>query len=209
MKKVTIIMILIFLTGVVYAGYAYIQDDEAKPTPVEAIEVVRGEGYVDYIIHQQPADEGEIIFFLRNIKDDNVVVNAEYVQKTRRGWIWGFGGGFTSSDPRINLPHADAQYSTFSMMYLPSTKGSDMFVSPFPMVWGTSSEPGVSRVVVKDYNTGLEKQATTVKVSDLFTLFYVLIEEDQGLKFDIIAYDGNGKELAREIIDEGNRGQNE
>ncbi|GAE05220.1 hypothetical protein [Paenibacillus sp. JCM 10914] len=85
MKKVTIIMILIFLTGVVYAGYAYIQDDEAKPTPVEAIEVVRGEGYVDYIIHQQPADEGEIIFFLRNIKDDNVVVNAEYVQKTRRG----------------------------------------------------------------------------------------------------------------------------
>ncbi|WP_156332304.1 hypothetical protein [Paenibacillus sp. JCM 10914] len=48
-----------------------------------------------------------------------------------------------------------------------------------------------------------------MKVSDLFTLFYVLIEEDQGLKFDIIAYDGNGKELAREIIDEGNRGQNE
>jgi hypothetical protein len=70
------------------------------------------------------------------------------------------------------------------------------------MICGVIVNPNISRIVVRDYQTGLEKQASIIEVSEKFKLYYVFLDESQGLKFDIIAYDQNSNVIKQETINQ-------
>lgn len=182
-------------------GYFYIQVDDSSTSVVEAIEKVRGDNYIDYIIHQQSVENGELVFFLHNINDGQIQVASEFVKKTGQGWKWGYGGSFGASNVRIDLTREEAKRETFYSQYFPSTKGTE-FDSPFPMIYGIILNPDFSRIVVKDYVAGVEKQTKVVEVNENFRLFYVLVDDVQGKKFDIIGFDHIGGILHTETIDE-------
>lgn len=202
MKRQVLLISLVVICLSTIFGYFYLQDEDSSASVVEAIEKVRGDNYVDYIIHQQPVENGELVFFLRNIHDGQVQVVSEFVKKTWKGWKWGYGGSFGASNVRLDLTQEEAKRETFCSQYLPSTKGAE-FDSPFPMIYGIVLNPDFSRIVVKDYVTGLEKQTKLVEVNENFRLFYVLLDDVQGKKFDIIAFDRFGGILHTVTIDEG------
>lgn len=189
-----------------YLGYLYLRDDGSSKTIVDAIDKARGDNHVNYIIHQHPVNNGVVVFFLREFDDGQIHVASEFVKKTWKGWKWGYGGSFGSSNIRLDLTVEEAMEETFYSSYFRSTMGTE-FTSPFPMIYGVILNPDIARVVVKDYKTGLERQTKVVEVNRHFKLFYELIDDAQGNKFDIIAYDHVGEIIRRETIDEGIQAQ--
>jgi hypothetical protein len=209
MKKIqVIILILVIMLLVLFTfmlGKRYLHDDESSATIVEAIEKVRGDGYVSYFIHEVPFKDGTVVFFLRYMKNNQPQLASEYVKRTRKGWKWGFGGAHSGSNLSLNLTDAEASKLTFTEQYFPSTEGTMFGKSPFPMLFGAILNGKITTLSVKDHRTGLEKQAEIVEVNDNFKLYYVFLDQRQGTKFDIMGKDGSGKILAQQTIDESNR----
>jgi hypothetical protein len=189
-KRLLIPILLLFVLAVVGSIYYYNSEDGSSETIVEAIEKVREESYVSYIIHQEPVEGGVVVFYRRDTKDGIVDVSAEFVRKTRSGWKWGFGGGFSTS--------TDNDYHA----YFPSTEGSEFGDSPFPMLFGVVVNPEASRVVIKDKVRGLQRQAKLVEVNRKFKLYFVFLDKSEGKKFEITSYNDNEQIIRRESIDE-------
>jgi hypothetical protein len=191
-RKTTIIISSILLSIVIFIGYLFISDEPSK-TVVEAIEKQRGLGSVDYIMQQHPVSQGEVIFYLSNINDDQIVVSTEYVRKTWRGWKWIYGGGHSGSNIQLNskLPSRNG----FSYQYIRSTEGTEIGSSPFPMIYGVILDPDITRIVVKDYMSGLDRQAKIIEIKDRFKLYYSFLDEPQGKKFEIIGYSQEGTKI--------------
>ncbi|MGF7050802.1 hypothetical protein J2T13_005352 [Paenibacillus sp. DS2015] len=75
MKKLLWASLIVVFGICCYFAFNFITDDSYSNTPINAINKVRGENFVDYVIHEQPTLDGEVIFFLRNINDDQIVVS--------------------------------------------------------------------------------------------------------------------------------------
>jgi hypothetical protein len=203
MKKLIISSVIVVLFGIgFYWGYVYFDEEDSSESIVSAIEKVRGENFVNYLIHEAPVEGGRLVFFTRSINDGQIQTNAEFVKKTRHGWKWGYGGSFGSSNLRLDLTPEKAEQETFLSCYFPSTKGTE-FSSPFPMVYGVILNPHITSIVVKDYVTGLERQTEVVEVNEHFKLFYTLLDEEQGKKFELIGFNRQGEIVHTETIDEG------
>lgn len=88
------------------------------------------------MIREHAVQDGDVAFFLRNMPNNKINVVAEYVKKTRKGWIWGFGGGFSASNIRLGLSDSEALKESFHIEYFSSTEGSEYSKTPFPMFYG-------------------------------------------------------------------------
>lgn len=204
-----LIMLLVLAAVILVVIYAFegklfgLQDKKAEgsPTVVEAIEKIRGEGYVSYMIDERPVADGEVAFFLRKTPSGGYTIAAEYVRKFEKGWKWGYGGSFGASNYHPGLSDAEARKEGFYAMYLPGTEGTEFGSSPFPMYYGIAPHPDISRIVVKD-PTGYEKQAQIVSVEQNFKLFYVFMDASQGTKFEITGYDRSGNIIHQVTQDE-------
>lgn len=199
MRKLLISSVVSLIGLLIILGFLHFRDGGSSDTVVEAIEKARDVGYVNYIIHEHPVQDGVVVFFLRNMNDGQISVNSEYVRRTRQGWIWGYGGGFSGSNVRLDLTEEEARKESFQSAFFHSTEGTE-FDSPFPMIYGVILNPDITRIVIKDYVKKLERQANIVEVNRNFKLFYLLLE--QGGKFDITAYEEDGKVIKVELIDE-------
>ena len=206
---------LLLIAVVTVGGYVTFarSNSDSSPTVIAAIEKQRGSGYVSYMIHEYAVSDGEVAFFLRNMPNNWINIGAEYVNRTSKGWRWGFGGSFGASNIRLGLNDTEARKETFHAEYFPSTEGSGFGSSPFPMYYGVIVNPDITRITVKDKMTGLEKQAEIIAVERNFKLFYVLFDKAQGKKFDIIGYSADGSIKHKETTDEAveaatNRGTN-
>jgi hypothetical protein len=202
LKRILLVIALLLICLCTYLGYLYLREDDSSKSIVEAIEKARGDNYVNYIIHQQPVNNGMMVFFLRNFNDGQIQVSSGFVKKTRQGWKWSYGGSFGATNVRLDLSPEEAKGESFYSSYFPSTTGTE-YDSPFPMIYGVILNPDISRIVVRDYITGLERQTDVVEINKHFKLFYVLIDDAQGKNFDIIAYDHDGGILRTETIDQG------
>ncbi|MCM3337650.1 hypothetical protein M3650_03085 [Paenibacillus sp. MER TA 81-3] len=209
MKKLLISAIFtIAVIGAIWFVYKSQSADDSSDSIVSAIEKVRGDAYVGYIIHEQPVEGGVVVFFLRNATGNKAAsaVSTEYVKKTSSGWKWGYGGSFSASNLHMTLPEQQARDNPIPIgnasMYVPSTAGSEFGDSPFPMLVGVVVHPDEVRVVVKDGVKGLERQAELIKVSDSFKLYYSFLDEVQGQQLYITTYNDNGDIVREDIIDE-------
>ncbi|AJY76489.1 hypothetical protein [Paenibacillus beijingensis] len=154
------------------------------------------------MIHEHVVPDGEVAFFIRNMPNDRINIGAEYVKKTSKGWNLRFGGGFGASNVTLGLSDTEARKETFHAEYFFSTEGSSYGRSPFPMFYGVVLNPDITRMTVKDYMTGLEKQAELIEVERNFRLFYVFVDKAQGTKFDIMGYAADGTIKHKETTDE-------
>lgn len=78
-------------------------------SPVEAIKAVRGEGVVDYVIHERETSGGVLVFYLQTAEDGRVATSVEFVRKVGKGWKWEHGGGRSQSDIRLNMTDEEAR----------------------------------------------------------------------------------------------------
>lgn len=202
-KLISIIILAILVVVMLMLGKHYLQEDDSSPTIVEAIEKARDDNYVSYIIREVAFKDGVVVFFIRKTQDNSIQIVSEYVKKTGKGWKWGVGGGHSGSNLRLNSTDAEAHKQSFTYQYFPITEGTEFGKSPFPMIFGVVLNPDISRMVVKDSNRGLERQAEIVEVNKNFKLYYVFLDQIQGLKFDITGYNGEGLPIDTQSIDEG------
>lgn len=196
-------LVLLLAATVVVGVYFKVANSstDSSPTAIAAIEKQRDSGYVSYMIHEHVVPNGEVAFFLRNMPNEQINIGAEYIKKTSKGWNRGFGGGIGASKDWLGLTDTEARKKTFHAGYLPSTEGS-YGSSPFPMFYGVVLNPDITRITVKDYMTGLEKQAEIIEVEQNFKLFYVFVDKAQGTKFDIIGYTVDGSIKHKVTTDE-------
>lgn len=198
MKKIVVAtgVVLIFL----FVGFGlYLFLNEGKDTIIKAIEEIKGENHVEYVIHEDYFSNGAFVYYLRTA-DDTLVLSSEYVKKTILGkWKWVFGGSHSQS----HLSLVDAYSGSgmpISHQFLPVIEKRQYRI-PFPVIYGGIVDPAVKRIVVRSHETGLERQAKILPVNDLFQFYYMYVTESEGAKFDILAYDGMNKILYEELID--------
>lgn len=201
MKKIllVIIAIVIIITVVVFL---FLSSRGGQGTMVEAIEEVRGARYVEYVIHEDYLLDGAFIFYLKNMNNDSLVLSGEYVKKMLNGkWKWVNGGGHSGT--HLSLPHDyDGRSIPFSHQYMRVVEDKQHKI-PFPIVFGGISDPSITRLVVRDTQSGLERQVKIIMVNDVFRFYYVYLSETAGYSLDIIAYNGRNEIIYRESVDQG------
>lgn len=200
-KLIILILILILIIGLGIYLTSYWSNNNYSKTAIDAINKYRGEDSVNYLIHEHQVEDGELIFYLRNINDGQIVVSFEYVMKTNKGWKWVNGGGHSGSGVSLDNPN-DALGKPITNQFAGDLRNVEDGDQSFSMIYGIILRPNISRIVIKDYINGMEKQARIIHIRDKFNLYYVLLDSNQGQKFDIVAYSIDGKELYRETINE-------
>lgn len=168
-------------------------------SPVEAIKAVRGEGVVDYVIHERETSGGVLVFYLQTAEDGRVATSVEFVRKVGKGWKWEHGGGRSQSDIRLNMTDEEAR-DAFYFAELISPGGSRRDSAPFPLIYGVAVHPDIFRIVVKDRQSGLRRQADIVEITGKFKLFYAILGTSQpqgprGPGWEVIGLDREGNEI--------------
>jgi len=127
------------------------------------------------------------------MRSGSPILSAEYVKKTWTGeWRWVFGGSHSGSYMESGYP--------VSYQYLPVV-AEKRYRVPYPVIYGGIFDPDITRLAVKDDQSGLERQAKIIPVDDRLRLYVVKLTEPQGTKFDLIAYNGKNEMVHAETID--------
>lgn len=145
-------------------------------------------GPVNYLIKELPINGGKIVFYIRNINDNQIVLDIRYVKKTLDGWkVTSYGGEMGGSSISYRPSERAINGMPILQMYLPKSNG----VNLNPMIVGTIADPNTSEIVIKN-KSGLERQANMIKVNDAFKIFYQFVNGKVGNPYNIIAYNSEG-----------------
>ena len=145
-------------------------------------------GPVNYLIKELPINGGKIVFYIRNINDNQIVLDIRYVKKTLDGWkVTSYGGEMGGSSISYHPSERAINGMPILQMYLPKSNG----VNLNPMIVGTIADPNTSEIVIKN-KSGLERQANMIKVNDAFKIFYQFVNGKVGNPYNIIAYNSEG-----------------
>lgn len=155
-------------------------------------------GPVNYIIKEVPVKRGKLVFYTRNINNNNqIVFSTIFVKKKLNGWIATFYRGEMGGSSIAYHPSKQAiKDMPILQMYLPKWKGINLN----PMITGTIADPNISRIVIRNKG-GLERQANIVKVNDTFKIFYQFISGKKGNPYSIIAYNSKGTVIKKINLD--------
>lgn len=148
-------------------------------------------GPVNYIVKELPINGGKVVFYIRNINDNQIVFDIRYVKKTLYGWkVTSYGGEMGGSSISYHPSARAIKGMPILQMYLPKSNG----VNLDPMIVGTIADTNIREVVIK-YKSGLEKQANMIKVNDAFKIFYQFVNGKNGNSYNIITYHSEGTVL--------------
>jgi hypothetical protein len=186
-------VVLFFLIGHYDSG-------KYSETVIEAIQNSRVYP-VNYVIHEEPVTDGKVVFCLRYLEDGGTVVNFDYVRKSLRGWQRIYGGGHSGSGISLENPDESLSKEPITDHFVRDLSHTEIGETPFPMLHGIILNSEISRVVAKDYNTGMERQAKIINLRDKFKLYFVFLNVSQGEKFDIIAFRDDGSVHYSKTID--------
>lgn len=175
MKRKWIIILLIALA--VAFGVSQYLKSSPEGTALEKVNEKRGT--IGLLLEERVVSDGEVVFYLNQDGDRSPVLYADYVKKTFLGWRWSAGGGH--SLPAV----AEGEANTWSSQYISATKGTFFGHSPFPLLFGSSSNPAIKAVIVKSVLTGEETQAVMEPIPEKGSLWYVFISEEQGKSFEL------------------------
>ena len=148
-------------------------------------------GPVNYIVKELPTNGGKVVFYIRNINDNQIVFDIRYVKKTLYGWkVTSYGGEMGGSSISYHPSARAIKGMPILQMYLPKSNG----VNLDPMIVGTIADTNIREVVIK-YKSGLEKQANMIKVNDAFKIFHQFVNGKNGNSYNIITYHSEGTVL--------------
>lgn len=161
-------------------------------TPEAAVEQFRGGSSSPYVIHQEPVDEG-MLLFKTSTRQESTNLQVEYVRKTRLGWKWVWGGGFSNSK-------ASDKPSAVHYMSLPELKGVS---TPFPMLFGYLFDPSVVRITIETTKDG-GYEAKQIEAGPDERIWFVFLPSSADMPYEIKGYDESGEQIASKIVDDPN-----
>ncbi|GIQ69614.1 hypothetical protein XYCOK13_24380 [Xylanibacillus composti] len=186
-----ILILLLFISG----GLSYWNwsSEGGYATPLEAVHAFRS--YKGTLIHEHDVDGGKVLFLHRGLQVDEWNFQAEYVKETRRGWIWGYGGGHSAAFG----DHPPSE--RWSYQYFPSTKGTP-YESPFPMLYGLM-DSAHHTVSVHSHTTGENYRTAGLHVDQLgVKLWYFFLTEGDGQQFTLTFLSEKNEVMDTMYIDE-------
>jgi hypothetical protein len=156
-------------------------------TPEDAVEQFRTSSHNVHVVHQEPVDEGMILFTQRTNSEASSNLQLEYVRKNSFGWKWVWGGGYGIGD-------IDPSEYALYYMNLPKLDGID---TPFPMVFGTIEHPGIQRVTAETELNGSMSitEAKLIKTDMEEYVWFVMLPSTEGTPYTIKVYDEEGKQV--------------
>jgi hypothetical protein len=180
------IVILLIIVAVAFGVDQYLKK-VSSGTAVGEIEQKRGP--IGELLEEKEVRDGEVVFYLRKDRDRAPVISADYVNKSFLGWKWAAGGGHT-------LPAASETETAWSYQYIAATKGSFFNHSPFPLLFGSFSNPKITAVTLKSVQTGQETKAEVILSKENDRLWYAFIPEEQGKSFDLNGFASTGESVS-------------
>lgn len=162
-------------------------------TPEEA--VFRGNVTPYRVIHQEPVDEGVIIFMNRPEKENTNNLQVEYVRKTLFGWKWVWGGGFGTTT---------VTNSALSYMSMPKL---NKVSTPFPMIFGNVLDSSIKSITAEIKESGVHK-AKLIKIDSEKTIWFVFLPSSAAPPFEIKGFNQEGELIADKIINDVNDSNN-
>ncbi|NDI35468.1 hypothetical protein [Chengkuizengella sediminis] len=171
--------------------------EDYSETPIKAIEKVKNE--VGFILHEIEVDDGKVLLYSTDTGEDSQVLNAEYVKKSWLGWKWGYGG--VHSFPRYSEHTIDMSIDPISYMYFPSTKGTPVGDTPFPMFVGVLNNPDIDSISLLSHLTG-EEEIVNIIEGPGYKIWYLFVTKEQGFEFTLKLLSSEGKVLHKEYINE-------
>ncbi|WP_144027452.1 hypothetical protein [Paenibacillus selenitireducens] len=169
-------------------------------TPMEAIEKARGDNFLEHIVQQQPVSDGEVVFYLRPINNDQVVVSADYVRKTWRGWKWVTGGGHSGSG--ISLVKPDMSLGEPLSYQLIITRAE----ADFRVLFGVILDPDITRVVVKGDRSRIQTPVNMIELRDHLRFYDVVLPYNLEESIELEAFDSQGRSRFTTMIDNQSSG---
>jgi hypothetical protein len=156
-------------------------------TPEDAVQQFRESTSNTRLVHQEPVDDGMILFTQRKNSEAASNLQLEYVRKNSFGWKWVWGGGYGIGD--ID-PFEYALY----YMNLPKLDGID---TPFPMVFGTIEHPAIQRVTAETEQNGSMSitEAKLIKTDMGEYVWFMMLPSSEGTPYTVKVYDEEGKQV--------------
>lgn len=156
-------------------------------TPEDAVEQFRTSSHNVHVVHQEPVDDGMIVFTQRTNSEAASNLQLEYVRKNSFGWKWVWGGGY-------GIGEVDPSEYALYYMNLPKLEGID---APFPIVFGTIEHPGIQRVTAETEQNGSMSitEAKLIRTDMEEYVWFVMLPSPEGTTYTIKVYDEEGKEV--------------
>ncbi|WP_308721851.1 hypothetical protein [Paenibacillus polysaccharolyticus] len=156
-------------------------------TPEDAVQQLRASTPNVRVVHQEPVDDGMIVFTQRTNSEASSNMQLEYVRKNSFGWKWVWGGGYGIGD-------IDPSEYALYYMNLPKLEGIE---TPFPMVFGTIEHPGIQRVTVETEQNGSMSitEAKLIRTDMEEYIWFVMLPSSEGTPYTIKIYDEEGKQV--------------
>ncbi len=160
------ILLGLLVSVVLYLSITYyVSIRDSKASIVEAVESIRSNHSVQVVVHEQYFNNGAFIYYLKNMNEGSPVISVEYVKSTLNGkWKWVYGGSHSSSKLSL-MPDPNDHNRFISAQYLPVVEQKEHRI-PHPVLYGGISDPRVTRLVVRDYITELERQVSIITVTE-------------------------------------------
>lgn len=155
-------------------------------TPEET--VFRGNVTPYRVIHQEPVEEGVLIFMNRPEKENTNNLQVEYVRKTLFGWKWVWGGGFSTT-----VTNSALSYMSMSKL--------DKISTPFPMIFGNVLDPSIKSITAEIKESGVHR-AKLIKVNSEKTIWFVFLPSLAVPPFEINGFNQEGELIADKIIND-------
>ncbi|MDT0122793.1 hypothetical protein Q9R46_09080 [Paenibacillus sp. RRE4] len=156
-------------------------------TPEDAVQQFRNATPNVRAVHQEPVDDGMILFTQRSNSEASSNMQLEYVRKNSFGWKWVWGGGYGIGD-------IDPSEYALYYMNLPKLEGIDTL---FPMVFGTVEHPGIQRVTAETEQNGSMSitEAKLIRTDVEEYVWFVMLPSPEGTPYTIKIYDEEGKQI--------------
>jgi len=140
------------------------------------------------IVKEVPVNDGEVVFYTRNLNDNGIALDIRFVKKTFDRWkVTNYGGEMGGGSIAYHPSERAIKGMPILQMYLPKTNG----VNLNPMIIGTIADPNISKIIIKD-ESGLEREPNVFNVNDTFRIFYQFVSGKAGNPYNIIAYNSEG-----------------
>lgn len=193
-------MILGIAAIVLLSWYVYqTQWSGSSPTIAAAVDKqLDSNDTVDQIVDDKSANGGKLVFYIRRINHNGIVLDTRFFKKTLRGWeATRYSGGMSGGNIAY---HPDEQLildMPLSHMYLPKRKR----IALNPTILGTVIDPTVSKIMIKSGETGEAQQAKLVKVQGKLKMYYAILTNNLRGQFDVLAYDAKGDLVKKQSFD--------
>jgi hypothetical protein len=198
-RKLTFIFVSIsVLIGAIY--FIYPSYNGYSNTALGAVQKIRGEYYINRVIHQESVNSGIVLFYYHGDVENNPILGAEYVKHSIFGWKWVNGGMHGISKMDDYTTDFRLKYS-FSEQYFPVRQSSVIGGFPSPMLMGQINNDKIQKIIIKDRVKGLTQVAKVLTIDSKNRIWFASISNEFSKEIDLSGLDEHGNLVVKKTAD--------